>query len=70
MVGDETTLLETLHYLILKSNKELDEDAEADRASVTTDKACVALWAELGNLKRREQNKERESRFQFSKSWS
>lgn len=41
MVGDETTLLETLHDLILKINKELDEDAEVDRASVTTDKEHV-----------------------------
>ena len=32
MVGDETTVLETLHDLILKSREEFDEGAEVDRA--------------------------------------
>ena len=32
MVGDETIVLEILLYLILKNKKELDEDADVDRA--------------------------------------
>lgn len=59
MVGDETTVLETLLDLILKSRKERDADAEVDRASKGPQtKSTCGLMGRVRKFEERVQNKE------------